>query len=199
MTRRLGQTLDADSSTKREGVHRVHRINRILGIDPGTVATGWGVVEMAGGTLVHLDHGTIGSSSAAGQGSRLKRIYHGLQEILARYEPQGVSLEKVFFARNAASALKLGQARGVAVLAAAERGVELYEYATAEIKLAVVGYGQASKEQVQKMVASILRVPEPIAADAADALAAAICYLHQRTFHARIQESAPGGLRAARR
>jgi len=193
MTRRLGQTLDADSS------HEYERAHRILGIDPGTVATGWGVIEMTAGSLVHLDHGTIASSSSAAQGSRLKRIYHGLQEILARYEPQGVSLEKVFFAQNAASALKLGQARGVAVLAAAERGVELYEYATAEIKLAVVGYGQASKEQVQKMVASILRVPEPIPADAADALAAAICYLHQRAFHSRIKEAAPAALRSARR
>jgi len=184
------RSLDADLS---------QRCERILGIDPGTVATGWGVVEMAGGSLVHLDHGTIGSSAGLEQGARLKRIYRGLQEILARYEPQGVSLEKVFFARNASSALKLGQARGVAVLAAAERGVALYEYATAEIKLAVVGYGQASKEQVQKMVASILRVPEPIPADAADALAAAICYLHQRAFHARIKESAPGNFQAARR
>jgi crossover junction endodeoxyribonuclease RuvC len=170
-----------------------------LGIDPGTVATGWGVVEMSGGSLRHLDHGTIASSSALGQGNRLKRIYCGLKEIIERYGPHGVSLEKVFFAQNVASALKLGQARGVAVLAAAERDVALYEYATAEIKLAVVGYGQASKEQVQKMVASILRVPEPIAPDAADALAAAICYLHQRAFHSRIKESAPGELRAARR
>ncbi|HEY2989992.1 MAG TPA: crossover junction endodeoxyribonuclease RuvC [Candidatus Binatia bacterium] len=190
MTSRLGQGRGTNVSEERE---------RILGIDPGTVATGWGVVEITGGALVHLDHGTIGSSSGLGQGLRLKRIYHGLQEIFARYEPQGVSLEKVFFARNAASALKLGQARGVALLAAAERGVALHEYATAEIKLAVVGYGQASKEQVQKMVASLLGVPEPIPADAADALAAAICYLHQRAFQNRIKESTPGDLAAARR
>ena len=190
MTSRRVRSLGTDASQGHE---------RILGIDPGTVATGWGVVEMAGGSLRHLDHGTIGSSAGLGQGARLKRIYNGLQEILERYDPQGVSLEKIFFARNASSALKLGQARGVAVLAAAERGVALYEYATAEIKLAVVGYGQASKEQVQKMVASILRLPEPIPADAADALAAAICYLHQRAFHARIKESAAGQLQAARR
>ena len=190
MAIRVDQGRGADLSRGRE---------RILGIDPGTVATGWGVVEMVGGSLLHLDHGTIGSSSGLGQGSRLKRIYHGLQEILARYEPQGVSLEKVFFARNAASALKLGQARGVALLAAAERGIALHEYATAEIKLAVVGFGQASKEQVQKMVASLLRLPEPIPADAADALAAAICYLHQRAFHARVKGAIPIDGQAARR
>ncbi len=189
MTSRLGQAPDADSSRTCE---------RIVGIDPGTVATGWGVVEIDGGRLRHLDHGTIASSSALGQGNRLKRIYHGLREIIERYEPHGVSLEKVFFAQNVASALKLGQARGVAVLAAAERGVALHEYATAEIKLAVVGYGQASKEQVQKMVASILSIAEPIQADAADALAAAICYLHQSAFQSRVKGST-GNLRAARR
>ena len=187
---RLDQSRSVDLSQGRE---------RIMGIDPGTVATGWGVVEMVGSSLLHLDHGTIGSSSGLGQGGKLKRIYHGLQEILARYEPQGVSLEKVFFARNAGSALKLGQARGVAVLAAAERGIAVHEYASAEIKLAVVGYGQASKEQVQKMVASLLHLPEPIAADAADALAAAICYLHQRAFHARVKGAIPRDLQAAHR
>jgi crossover junction endodeoxyribonuclease RuvC len=163
---------------------------RILGIDPGTVATGWGVVEMAGGALVHVDHGTIGSPANLGQGARLKRIYHGLGEILARYQPEGVSLEKVFFAENATSALKLGQARGVALLAAAEAGVALQEYASTEIKLAVVGYGRASKEQIQKMVSQLLHLPEPIPADAADALAAAICYLHQRTFNVRLKGAA---------
>ncbi|MEK7341702.1 MAG: crossover junction endodeoxyribonuclease RuvC [Candidatus Binatota bacterium] len=168
---------------------------RILGIDPGTVATGWGVVEMAGGALVHLAHGTIGSSASHSQGSRLCRIYHGLQEVLARYEPHGVSLEKVFFARNPQSALKLGQARGIALLAAAETGIEIREYSSAEIKLSVVGYGQATKEQVQKMVASLLHLSGKISGDAADALAAAICYLHQSSFHARVM----GALPAARK
>ena len=172
---------------------------RILGIDPGTVATGWGVVEMAGSALIHIDHGTIASSPGSAQGMRLKRIHHGLQEVIARHGPEGVSLEKVFFAQNAVSALKLGQARGVALLAAAEKEIALFEYASVEIKLAVVGYGHASKEQVQKMVGSLLRLPGPIPADAADALAAAICHLHQRAFHVRIKESTPKRLQAARR
>ncbi len=169
---------------------------RVLGIDPGTVITGWGVVEMVEGSILHLAHGTIGSSGSRGLASRLSRIYHGLQEILTRYEPQGISLEKVFFARNAQSALKLGQARGVAMLAAAERDIAIHEYASAEIKLAVVGYGQATKEQVQKMVASLLHLSGKIPGDAADALAAAICYLHQCAFHTRVMGALPAGRQA---
>lgn len=164
---------------------------RILGIDPGTVVTGWGVVEMSANSLAHVAHGTIGSLSGHSHGSRLRRIYHGLQEVLARYEPQGVCLEKVFFARNPQSTLKLGQARGVALLAAAESSVEVHEYSSAEIKLAVVGYGQATKEQVQKMVAALLHLEGKLAADAADALAAAICHLHQSSFHARVGGALP--------
>jgi crossover junction endodeoxyribonuclease RuvC len=172
---------------------------RILGIDPGTVATGWGVVEMTGSALVHVDNGTIACSAGQAQGMRLKRIYHGLCEVIARHRPDGVSLEKVFFAQNAASALKLGQARGVALLAAAENDLILHEYASVEIKQSVVGYGHASKEQVQKMVGSLLRLGGPLAADAADALAAAICDLHQRAFKLLIDEAAPRPLaRSAR-
>jgi len=164
---------------------------RVLGVDPGTVVTGWGIVETAGGTLVHLAHGTITSSASESQGIRLSRIYRGLQEILQRYEPDEMSLEKVFFARDASSALKLGQARGVALLAAAEEGVAIHEYSSAEIKMAVVGYGQATKEQVQKMIASLLHLPGRVPGDAADALAAAICHFHQRSFHDRVKESLP--------
>jgi crossover junction endodeoxyribonuclease RuvC len=159
---------------------------RILGVDPGTVVTGWGVVEMAGSSLRHLAHGTIGSSANLGQESRLRRIYHGLREVIGQYQPQGVSLEKIFFARNAQSALKLGQARGVVLLAAAENGVSVHEYTSAEIKKAVVGYGQASKEQVAMMIGSLLHLSGKIPADAADALAAAICYLHARAFQTRV-------------
>ncbi len=174
------------------------RSERVLGIDPGTVATGWGIVEMSGGALVHVDHGAIACSPGLAQGMRLKRIYRGLCEVIARHRPDGVSLEKVFFAQNAASALKLGQARGVALLAAAENDLLLHEYASVEIKQSVVGYGHASKEQVQKMVGSLLRLSAPLAPDAADALAAAICDLHQRAFQLRINEAAPKVLPAAR-
>ena len=175
-----------------------------MGIDPGTVVTGWGVVEMAGGSLLHLGHGTIKAESGRRKAERgnssfilrpsyfsLCRIYRGLQEVLRRHQPQGISLEKVFFARNPQSALKLGQARGVALLAAAENNIAIHEFTSAEIKLAVVGYGQATKEQVQKMVASLLHLTESVPGDAADALAAAICYLHQHDFHARVMGALP--------
>lgn len=172
---------------------------RVLGIDPGTVATGWGVVELGAGSLIHVAHGAINSPASHSQAIRLARIYRGLREILARYQPQGISLEKVFFARNPQSTLKLGQARGVALLAAAECGIEVREYSSAEIKLAVVGYGQATKEQVQKMVGSLLRLSGRLPADAADALAAAVCDLHQNSFHARVMAAAPGAGRGLHR
>jgi crossover junction endodeoxyribonuclease RuvC len=172
---------------------------RILGIDPGSIITGWGVVEAVGNTLRHVAHGTIHSNAADGQGARLKSIYQGIDETLAAYRPDGISLETVFFARNAQSALKLGQARGVALLAAAHNQIVVHEYSAAEIKVAVVGYGQASKKQVQMMVASLLRIPAKLAADAADALAAAICHLHCHAFRSRVFEAMPKRSIAARR
>lgn len=159
---------------------------RIIGIDPGSVVTGWGVIEARGTALTHVGHGTIGSADARAQGDRLSCIYLGIQEAIKSYRPAGLSLERVFFARNAQSALKLGQARGVALLAAAHAGIPVHEYAASEIKLAVVGYGQATKDQVQKMVASLLRLSGVMACDASDALAAAICHLHRQRFQSLV-------------
>jgi crossover junction endodeoxyribonuclease RuvC len=176
----------SDRSPRRAVVGR-----RILGIDPGSLVTGWGIVESAGNSLSHVACGTIATAATQAQGARLSRIYRGIQQIMVRYHPDGVSLEKVFFARNPQSALKLGQARGVALLAAAENQLDVYEYSSNEIKSAVVGYGHATKEQVQKMVASLLKVSEKMAADAADALAAAVCHVHRQAFQARIVEAAP--------
>jgi crossover junction endodeoxyribonuclease RuvC len=161
----------------------------IIGIDPGTVITGWGVVEAVGSSLFHIAHGTIATAGAPAQGDRLSLIYRGIQEVIESYEPDGISLERVFFARNAQSALKLGQARGVALLAAAHNGVTVHEYAAAEIKVAVVGNGQARKEQVQKMVATVLNLSGAMPADAADALAAAICHLHRQRFESLVSEA----------
>ncbi len=145
---------------------------------------------MRGASLVHVAHGTIDSKPGQPQGIRLSRIFHGLQEVLLSYLPGTISLEKVFFSRNAQSALKLGEARGVAMLAAAESHMELQEYNSVSIKQAVVGYGHASKLQVQRMVASLLHLNDAISTDAADALAAAICHLHQSAFHAQIKAAA---------
>lgn len=185
--------------SRRNGAAKRQEARRILGIDPGTVVTGWGIVESAGSSLLHVAHGTIVTSGAQGQGARLDRIFRGIRQVLQRYQPDGASLEKVFFARNAQSALKLGQARGVAFLAAAECNIAVHEYTSSEIKLAVVGYGQATKEQVQAMVASLLHLPAKIAGDAADALAAAICHLHRQTFQARLREALPAAPELRRR
>ena len=155
---------------------------RVVGIDPGTLVTGWGVVEAVGSKLVHLAHGTIATAGAHEQGARLSRIYRAIEAVIEAYRPNGISIERVFFARNAQSALKLGQARGVVLLAAAHHHASVYEYAAAEIKSAVVGYGQATKGQVQMMVASLLHLPGRPELDAADALAAAICHLHRQVF-----------------
>ena len=187
----------ADASERSE--RRVFHGRRILGIDPGSVVTGWGIVEALENSLSPVAFGVITTAGAEAHGARLHRIYKGIQQVIARYGPDGVSLEKVFFARNPQSALKLGQARGVALLAAAENQLDVYEYSSNEIKSAVVGYGHASKDQVQKMVASLLHVSETLAADAADALAAAVCHIHRGAFESRVAEATPDWRPAMRR
>lgn len=164
----------------------------ILGIDPGSLVTGWGLVELDGQKIRHQSHGIIGVCGSVNLAERLRQIYRGLQEIIEQYHPTAVSLEKVFFSRNAQSALKLGQARGVALLAAAEHRIGVAEYSAAEIKLAVVGYGRATKEQVQKMVGALLCVRGAMRADAADALAAAICHIHRKDFQLPAIQSSNG-------
>lgn len=164
----------------------------ILGIDPGSLVTGWGLVAVEGRRLRCRSHGVIGTSPSASLAERLSQIYRGLSEIIERHQPAVASLEKVFFSRNVQSALMLGQARGVALLAAAEHRLGVAEYSAAEIKVAVVGYGRASKDQVQKMVGALLAVRGAMRADAADALAAAICHIHRRTFQTPVAASPNG-------
>jgi len=153
---------------------------RVLGIDCGTECTGYGVVElMLDDSLVCLDCGAIKLSPRVPLPARLSRIYDRLGQLIVEHRPDRVAIEDVFYAVNVKSALKLGQVRGVAMLAAAAAGLEVAEYAPLSIKSAVVGYGRAEKHQVQQMVARLLKleeIPEP--ADAADALAIAICHLH---------------------
>ena len=168
----------------------------IMGIDPGSLRTGWGVVERCGGQAIHVAHGTIAVAKELPQALRLQRIYQGLCAVMARHRPDRLSLEKVFFSRNVQSSLKLGQARGIALLAAAEHQVAVAEYAATEIKLATVGLGHASKAQVQRMVGVLLGVPEIIQADAADALAAALCYAQGQRLPAEIQRLQGTGRRA---
>ena len=153
---------------------------RVLGIDCGGAYTGYGVVEIdARGRLCCLVCGAIKLSAREALPRRLSRIFTQLGEIIAQHHPDQVAIEDVFYALNVKSALKLGQVRGVAMLAAAAAGLEVAEYSPLTIKLAVVGYGRAEKQQVQHMVTHLLDLaapPEPM--DASDALAIAICHLH---------------------
>ncbi|MGZ4817472.1 MAG: crossover junction endodeoxyribonuclease RuvC [Terriglobales bacterium] len=153
---------------------------RVLGIDCGGEYTGYGVVEQdAAGELRHITCGAVRLNPKKPLPERLQQIFTELREIIERHQPDTVAIEDVFYAVNVKSALKLGQVRGVAMLAAASCGLQVAEYAPLSIKSAVVGYGKADKSQVQQMVTRLLRLeaaPEP--QDASDALAIAICHLH---------------------
>ncbi|MGB6675194.1 MAG: crossover junction endodeoxyribonuclease RuvC [Terriglobales bacterium] len=153
---------------------------RVLGIDCGTEYTGFGVVELGhDGTLICLTCGAVKLSPRDSMPARLSTIFNRLGEVIVEHRPDRVAIEDVFYALNVKSALKLGQVRGVAMLAASSAGLEVAEYSPLSIKSAVVGYGRAEKQQVQHMVTRLLNlaeIPEP--PDAADALAIAICHLH---------------------
>ncbi|MDD2733239.1 MAG: crossover junction endodeoxyribonuclease RuvC [Desulfuromonadaceae bacterium] len=150
----------------------------VLGIDPGSRTTGYGIVEQAGNRLIHVDNGAIFTDTAADFPGRLKNIFDGLIEVIARYQPDQVAVENIFFATNPQSALKLGQARGAAIVAAVHCGLPVAEYSALQVKQAVVGQGRAEKAQVQKMVKALLGLPEIAQEDASDALAIAICHIN---------------------
>lgn len=147
----------------------------ILGIDPGSRITGYGVIKQNGRQLIYLGSGCIRTSEKELPG-RLKQIYAGVSEIITQFQPDEFSIEQVFMSKNADSALKLGQARGSAIVAAVNADLPVYEYAARLIKQAVTGSGAADKAQVQHMVMSMLKLPGKPQADAADALGAAICH-----------------------
>lgn len=150
---------------------------RILGIDPGSRVTGYGVVELERSGAVYLASGCI-RPRAGSFVERLGEIYRGVESLIALHRPDEMAVEEVFLASNPASALKLGQARGAAIAAAVAGRLPVTEYAARTVKLAVVGTGKASKEQVQHMVRVLLRLSGTPAADAADALAIAICHVN---------------------
>jgi crossover junction endodeoxyribonuclease RuvC len=152
---------------------------RILGIDPGLNATGYGVVELHGSDLRHVASGTITIPSARPLPTRLNLLFEALREVVDHYHPDEVAVENTFLAKNVAVALKLGQAKGIALLVAEQGKLPVIEYTPTEIKTAVTGYGAADKEQVQFMVGRLLRLDvEASTHHATDAMAAAICHLH---------------------
>jgi crossover junction endodeoxyribonuclease RuvC len=155
---------------------------RILGLDPGSVRTGYGVIDCERGALRIVAQGCI-ATSAGPLADRLRAIHAKIVELIDRHRPQEIAVERVFLAKNADSALKLGQARGAA-LAAIPAALGVHEYAPRAIKLAVVGVGGAEKIQVQHMVKQLLATDLKLAADAADALAVAICHAHSRSHYA---------------
>ncbi len=152
---------------------------RILGFDPGTATTGYGVVESRGSRLIHVAHGVIRTPPEASFDARLRTIFETCQDLILRFEPDAAALESIFFSRNVSTAISVSQARGVIALAAALADKPVAEFSPLEVKNAVVGYGKAEKHQVQEMVKILLNldaVPRPD--DAADALALAICRIH---------------------
>jgi crossover junction endodeoxyribonuclease RuvC len=159
---------------------------RILGLDPGLSAMGWGVIDVEGSRLAHVAHGVISTKPAAGLGMRLMALHRELSAVIHVHGPAAIAVEQAFVARDPQAALKLGHARAVALLAAAQAGLEIAEYAPNHIKKCVVGAGHAGKEQVQFMVKRLLPACGVTQADAADALACAIAHAHLSTTRARI-------------
>lgn len=155
-------------------------VTRILGIDPGSRITGYGVVDVQAGKPVYVASGCIRTTDTALE-QRLAQIYAGLSEVIGEYRPNAVAIERVFLAKNADSALKLGQARGAALVCMANHGLAISEYAARQIKQTVTGKGSADKSQVQHMVTALLKLSATPQADAADALAIAITDAYSRS------------------
>jgi crossover junction endodeoxyribonuclease RuvC len=154
----------------------------IIGIDPGSLITGFGVIAQKGGSFRLLASGTVRNSARASMPLRLQKIHAELCAVIDRYHPDECAIESAFYGKNAQSALKLGHARGVAILAAVERQIPTSEYSPREVKRAVVGNGAASKEQVQYMIKSIFRLSNgKMLHDTSDAIAIALCHLHSRS------------------
>ena len=164
----------------------------VLGIDPGTAITGYGLVKKGeGDDLTLVTYGAITTSSDWPLSERLRRIYRELTAVIEDQQPTAVAVEELFFSKNVRTALSVGQARGVVLLAAANAGLPIHEYTPLQVKQAITGYGRASKDQVQQMVKMLLAldsVPQPD--DAADAIAVAICHIHSAKLIAMLRQEA---------
>jgi crossover junction endodeoxyribonuclease RuvC len=150
----------------------------VLGVDPGSMVTGYGLVEKKNNSVICVGSGSISSSDKVPFYERIYKIFVSMVDIMEQYHPKEMAIEDLFFAKNVKSSLKLGHARGAALIAAAHCGVKIFEYTPLEIKKSVVGYGRATKEQIRSMVQMILKLPAKLGPDTSDALAAAICHLN---------------------
>ncbi|TDF97658.1 crossover junction endodeoxyribonuclease RuvC [Paenibacillus piri] len=162
---------------------------RIMGIDPGIAIVGFGLIDKQGSRLVPVQYGCIQTEAHTDSALRLKMVYDSMVQLIDTYKPDAVAIEKLFFNRNVTTAMSVSQARGVLLLAAVQKGLELGEYTPLQVKQAIVGYGKAEKKQVQEMVRMFLRlsaVPKPD--DVADALAVAICHAHSSAMQQKINE-----------
>ena len=170
---------------------------RVLGVDPGSRIMGYGVIDVRGTRLNHVDSGTVTISSRRPMEARLLSVFESITGLIARHAPGLLSVEDVFYARNVRSAITLGQARGAVMIAASKAGLAVHTYAPAEIKMAVAGSGRAEKGQVQVMVRAILSLEALPPVDAADALAAAICHAQRSKLDAQVERSARGTARGS--
>lgn len=162
---------------------------RILGIDPGIAIVGFGFIDKQGSKLVPVQYGSITTESHLQQPVRLKLIYESVVQLIKKYKPDAIAVEKLFFNRNVTTAFSVGQARGVIMLAAVQHDLQIAEYTPLQVKQAVAGYGKAEKAQVQEMVRILLNlsaVPKPD--DVADALAVAICHAHSDNYYSKLNE-----------
>lgn len=165
-----------------------HHPIRILGIDPGLRKCGWGIIEAVGSRLVFVACGTVQPSDKLPMSERLMALHHGLREVMAAHAPDEAAIEETFVNKDARATLKLGAARGVAMVVPALSGISVAEYAPNQVKKTVVGAGHAEKQQIRLMIQVLLPKADPKTEDAADALAIAICHAHQRQATQRMQK-----------
>ena len=152
---------------------------KVMGIDPGIAITGYGVLEKEGNNVKLLNYGSITTDTSMETSERLLIIYNSLTDVIKNFKPDRIAIEELFFNKNAKTVMQVGQARGVSILATANQGIEIWEYTPLEVKQSIVGYGRASKQQVQEMVKVLLDLKEtPKPDDVADALAIALCHLN---------------------
>jgi crossover junction endodeoxyribonuclease RuvC len=164
---------------------------KTLGIDPGTAITGYGILDIDGDIIKVIDYGCIKTSSKNKASDRLTQICRDVKKLISKHKPKWVAVEKLFFGSNVTTAMSVGQARGVIILAAAQAGVDIAEYTPLEVKMALTGYGRADKQQMQQMVKRLLKlesIPKPD--DAADALAIALCHVNSESFNSKVRKTA---------